>query len=260
MVNVWNVEGDDAFSHVLFRKPFSYLASLFIFHNHDYIGPGELFFRYWFFVVKACGFCFESVFENLFSCFAPVLVLVAHKKHFHNFIKVFSIIIIFVLLSCNVLAIAVTPSHLDFTNSPEARLVVFNTEDYVRDFYLSVGSGFRVGENSLRIPPRSSTQVRVSCECKDCSSSLYVRELSDSAGIRIEPAVVVLLSSGRPEEDDSYLFDAPESTPSSFDFRKPEVLAFLIISALLISSLLFFFGRKFYKKGLFRKLKRRKKR
>ncbi|MFH1331942.1 MAG: hypothetical protein ABIH63_01520 [archaeon] len=165
----------------------------------------------------------------------------------------------FILLSSEVFAIAVAPSYLDFSDSREAKLVVFNTEDYVRDFYLSVGSGFRVSENSLRIPPRSSTQVRVSCECKDCASSLYVRELSDSAGIRIEPALVVGLSSGSPEEVEEPFFDLPESA-SPFDFRKPEVLAFLVIFALLLSSLLFFFGRKFYKKVLYKKFKSRKKR
>lgn len=163
----------------------------------------------------------------------------------------------FILLSSNVFAIAVTPSHLDFTNSKEANLVVFNTEDYVRDFYLSIGSGFRVGESSLRIPPRSSKQVKISSLCDDCSSSLYVRELSDSAGIRIEPAVVVGLSSGSPEGFEEPVFDPPEPAPS-FNFKKPEVLAFIIISALLLSSLLFFFGRKFYKKVLHKKFKSRK--
>ncbi len=260
MINIWNVKGYYTFLHILFGKSLSYLTPLSFLHNHNQVSPGELFFRYWFFIVESCRFCFKSFFEYLFSGLASILILVAYKKYFHDVIKALFVIITFALLSCNVFAIAVTPSQIDFTDYDKASLVVFNTEDYVKDFSLSLGQGFTVDDSLLKIPPRSSKPVKIFCSCEDCATSLYVRELSDSPGIRIEPAVVVRLSSGSPPEDEEFFFDEPnEVTSFSFlDVKKPEVLAFVIVSSLLLASVLVFFGRKVYIKKFFRKSKSRK--
>ena len=84
MVNVRDINGEDAFLHVLFRKAFGYFASLAVFHYYNYVCPAKLFFRKWLCVVKSCGFCFKSVSEYFFCCFASVLVLVADKQEFHS--------------------------------------------------------------------------------------------------------------------------------------------------------------------------------
>lgn len=165
------------------------------------------------------------------------------------------------LLSSNVLALAVTPSSIDFANSRRANMIVFNTEDYVKDFSIAfTDSGFSVDKSLLRIPPRSSMPVAVSSSCSDCESKLYVRELSTSSGIKVEPAIVVKLSSGTPSYDDSEVFDEPnEITSLSFlDLKKPEVLAFVIVFSALLISALAFFGRKFYINKLLKKRKSRK--
>lgn len=166
-----------------------------------------------------------------------------------------------ILLSCNVFALAVTPSQLDFSSYGKAKLVVFNTEDYVTDFSLDVyGSGFSVDKSSLRIPPRSSMPINVFSSCSDCESKLYVRELSTSTGIKVEPVIIVKLSSGTPAYDDSESVDEPNDVTSSsfFDVKKPEVLAFIAILSLLLISGLFFLGRRIYIKKFYKKSKSRK--
>ncbi|MFH1211190.1 MAG: hypothetical protein V1645_04735 [archaeon] len=163
----------------------------------------------------------------------------------------------------NVLALAVTPSQVDFTNYGKSSIVVFNTEDYVKDFSVqSTYDGFSVDKNSLRIPPRSKDIINVTSSCNDCEAKLYIRELSNSNGIKIEPAVIVKLSSGEPEESDSEfdIYQGNDVTSFSFlDLKKPEILAFTIISSLLLVSAAFFFGRKFYIKKFIKKSNARKK-
>ncbi len=162
----------------------------------------------------------------------------------------------------NVLALAVTPSQVDFTDYGKSNIVIFNTEDYVKDFSVQLTSdGFSVDKSSLRIPPRSKDSINITSSCKDCQAKLYVRELSNSNGIKIEPAVIVQLSSGEPEESDAEfdIYQDNEVTSFSFlDFKKPEILVFTIISSLLLASAAFFFGRKFYIKKFIRKSKARK--
>jgi len=162
------------------------------------------------------------------------------------------------LLFHNVFALAVTPSQIDFTDYGKSSIVVFNTEDYVKDFSVQLTSeGFSVDKSSLRIPPRSKDMINVTSSCNDCEAKLYVRELSNSNGIRIEPAVVVRLSSGTPGEDeDDFDVYAPENEVTSlsfFDVKKPEILAFMVISSIILASAAFFFGRKFYIKRFTKK-------
>ncbi|MEM4244949.1 MAG: hypothetical protein QXR60_01965 [Candidatus Nanoarchaeia archaeon] len=164
----------------------------------------------------------------------------------------------FLLLSSNVFALAVTPSQLEFVDSRKAEMVVFNTEDRIKEYSLTlVGSGFSVDKSFLRIPPRSKDYVKVTNSCSDCQARLYVRELSDSAGIKVEPAVIVKLSAGNPSDDvepDDYM---PEYDDTSF-LERPEILAFIITLSVTALSCLFFFGRKFYIKKFIKKRKSRK--
>jgi hypothetical protein len=172
-------------------------------------------------------------------------------------------ILFFIILSSNVLALAVTPSQIDFTNYGKSNIVIFNTEDYVKDFSVQLtNDGFSVDKNNLRIPPRSKDVINVTSSCNDCEAKLYVRELSNSNGIKIEPAVIVQLSSGEPEESDAEfdIYQDNEITSFSFlDFKKPEVLAFTIIFSILLASAALFFGRKFYIKKFIKKSNARKK-
>jgi hypothetical protein len=193
-----------------------------------------------------------------------VLVLIADKKHLHSLVKGVFIILTFALFFPSVFALAVTPSSIDFSNHDRASMVVFNTEDYVKDFSLDVyGSGFSLDKSALRIPPRSKAYVNLSSSCTDCEARLYVRELSTNAGIRIEPAIVVKLSSGTPPEADDELDSySPQNEVTSFsfiDFSKPEIIVFLILASLLVAVSIFFLGRKFYIKRFHRKKKSRKK-
>ncbi len=171
----------------------------------------------------------------------------------------------FVLLSPSVFAVAVTPSYIDFASSDKARLVVFNTEDYIKEFSLDLqGSGFGIDQSTLRIPPRSSMPVNVSSNCNDCEASLYIRELSDSQGIKIEPVVVVKLSSSLSEDshDSEESFDSEENKVTSFSFldiKKQSLYIFIAIIFILVCLLSIFFWRKLYKSKHPKKLKFRKK-
>lgn len=159
----------------------------------------------------------------------------------------------------NVFGLAVTPSHLDFSNSNYNSLVVFNTDNHVKDFLLQVSSeGFSVQPSSLRIPPRSSMHANVSSSCSDCAARLYVREISTSQGLRIEPAIVVDLSSGEPPEPDYELdlYDKPKTSLLDY-LKRTEILAFIILFPLTAISMLLFFYRIKLKK-LFGKLKVKK--
>lgn len=84
MVNIRNIHGNDAFLHVFFRKAFSYLRSLGVFHSHYNISPLNLLFCYWIFIIQSSGFSLEPVFEKTFSSFASILVLVADEKDVHG--------------------------------------------------------------------------------------------------------------------------------------------------------------------------------
>ncbi len=174
-------------------------------------------------------------------------------------------IFLIVLLSSSVFAVAVTPSFIDFTNSGKARLVVFNTEDYIKDFSLDLqGSGFSIDKSTLRIPPRSSMQVNLSSDCNDCEASLYVRELSDSQGIKIEPAVVIKLSStlSSSSHHDLEVFDPEKNKITSFSFlniEKQSLYIFIAILSILVCFPLIFFLRKLYKNKYSKKLNIRKK-
>ncbi len=282
MVNVRNIKGNYALFHVLFWKSFCYLTPLNVFHNHNKLCPGNLFFCNRHFIVKPSRSALKSVFENMLSCFASVLILVADKQYFHNikkklltFIKFFlnqnilnvllKLMLSFVLLSSGVFAVAVTPSYIDFSSSGKARLVVFNTEDYIKDFSLDLqGSGFSIDQSTLRIPPRSSMPVNLSSHCSDCGASLYIRELSDSQGIKIEPAVVVKLSSALSSgsHDDLEVFDPEENKITSFSvlgIKKQSLYVFIAIISILVCFPLIFLLRKLYKNKYHRKLNIRKK-
>lgn len=169
-----------------------------------------------------------------------------------------------ILLSYPVFALAVTPSSLDFSSADRIKLVVFNTEDYVREFSLSVSdSSFAVDHSSLRIPPRSSSYVYVSPLCASCVSRLYVREVSSSSGIRVEPVLVVRLSSNFTDQDsEEDFYDAGFGSITSFSFLnlpKPTIISFVVASSLLASLIVFLIWRKFYKHKRSSKLKFRKK-
>ena len=84
MINIRNIKGENAFLHVLLGETLCYFSSLAVFHNHDNISPGELFFGKRPGAVKACRLGLKPAFEKLFGCFASVLILVADKKHSHN--------------------------------------------------------------------------------------------------------------------------------------------------------------------------------
>ena len=84
MVNIRNIEGKNVFNHILLRKSFSYFATLGFFHNENGISPRDLFFGNWLSIIKTCRFSVESIFENLLSSFASVLILIADKQHFHS--------------------------------------------------------------------------------------------------------------------------------------------------------------------------------
>jgi hypothetical protein len=168
-------------------------------------------------------------------------------------------IFLFIIFSSNVLALAVTPSSIDFTGYDKAKIVVFNTEDFVKDFSVDVyGSGFDVDKSSLRIPPRSKSSVNLSSSCRDCEAKLYIRELSNSKGIKIESAVVIALKSGEPEGSDNEFDIYQQNKVTSFSFidvKKPEVLVFIIILSLLLVSSAVFLGRKLYINKFFSKNK-----
>lgn len=79
MVSVWDVQREDAFLHVKFWKSLSDFTSLFIFHCYDGVSPRKILFGERFFIIKSCRFGFKSVFEEMFSCFASIFVLIADK-------------------------------------------------------------------------------------------------------------------------------------------------------------------------------------
>lgn len=164
-----------------------------------------------------------------------------------------------ILLSSQVFALAVTPSSLDFSSADRIKLVVFNTESYVREFSVSVSdSSFVVDHSSLRIPPRSSSFVYVSPLCSSCVSRLYVREVSSSNGIRVEPVLVVRLSSNFTEGDSEDSYGEGFDSITSFSFlnlSKPTLISFVGVSSVLVSFVVFLIWRKFYKRKHSRRLK-----
>jgi len=83
MVNVWDVEANDLFLAVLLRKSFGDFCSLKVFHYKNHISPFDLAFINWSFIEQACRFYFKLFVEQLFCCFASVLVLIADEKRFH---------------------------------------------------------------------------------------------------------------------------------------------------------------------------------
>ena len=88
MVNVRNIQRKNALSHILLGKPLGYLSSLLLIHNNDGIGPGNLLFGNRPFIVKPGRFSLKFASKQIFSCFAPVLVLVAHEQYFHKPINI----------------------------------------------------------------------------------------------------------------------------------------------------------------------------
>ncbi|GEM_PF-5732586 len=86
MINVRNVQGQNAFLQGLFWKSFDNFFSLKFFHYNNCVCPINLFSADWFVIVKTCGFGFKFVFENFLRSFASVLVLVANKKCSHKFL------------------------------------------------------------------------------------------------------------------------------------------------------------------------------
>ena len=83
MIAVGNVEAKNSFLTVLFLELFGYFADLAVFHYENYVRSAYLAFVGWFFVKQSCRFSFELFVEQLFCCFASVLVLVADKEYFH---------------------------------------------------------------------------------------------------------------------------------------------------------------------------------
>lgn len=92
MVNVRNVQGEYAFLHVLFRKPFGYFSSLSVFHHYYDIRPRDLLFGDRFFVVKPGRLGVKLFFKKVLSCFASVHVLVADEEYVHNVERLLSVI------------------------------------------------------------------------------------------------------------------------------------------------------------------------
>src|SRR3989339_1241448 len=84
MVNIRNIKRKNPFKHVLLRKSFSYFPVLEFFHNNNNISPGDLFFSNRFSIIKPCRFSVKTIFENILSGLASVLVLIADKQYLHT--------------------------------------------------------------------------------------------------------------------------------------------------------------------------------
>ncbi|MBS3105217.1 hypothetical protein J4234_03105 [Candidatus Woesearchaeota archaeon] len=84
MVNIRNIKRKDTLLHIVLGKAFGYLGPLGLLHDYNYISPIKLFFSYWVFIIKASRLGIKSAFKSFFSCFAPVLVLVADEKYIHS--------------------------------------------------------------------------------------------------------------------------------------------------------------------------------
>lgn len=84
MVSIWNIQGNNAFLQALCRESFFKFFYLEVFHYANSVCPIYFRFANGCFIIEPCRFCFKLVFEQFFSCFASVLVLVADEEHAHS--------------------------------------------------------------------------------------------------------------------------------------------------------------------------------
>ncbi len=195
MVDVRNLKRKYTFKHILFRKPFSYLTTLGLFHNNNSISPRDLFFSNWFSVIKTCRFSFKSRFEQLLSRSAPVLVLVANKQHPHNFfykaIKNINFAKYCILLFLT-LVLAFEASALKIGVGPEEIILsrrvgqfsVFNPNPGRVEFSVSGGKGMFFNQTKGFIEANSKADVKL--EALE-SGNILVRFLHDN----LEPGIQI---------------------------------------------------------------------
>lgn len=146
------------------------------------------------------------------------------------------LLLIFLILLDNALAIAATPPALEFYGDEQKSLIVFNTNDFSTRFMVEPEEGFIFSQNEFMLAARSRNVMNITARNAGKKEGvIYIREIAlPSKGLGLENGIGIKYKIHKKDAFSKITSAALNMQDKMINRRSTTIIAIILIAIILV--------------------------